>query len=243
MVDRPEAEGTAEEPQEPQRGPAGGSEAGEAGEAGGPGAKRRGSVWRGIVGLLLLVIAGMYAWKLVAVGEARREAEAARDTLQARASRAIDLRMQELLRLSAVPLGWAVRSEILRRNWEQANAFLTELVQEPGVERIVIGGPRDSILLATDKVLEGRAFSSLFPVELLRGTEPSVARLEDGGYRVAVPLLGPTRTLGVLVLSYRPEEIRLVPEAPQAPAREGSPEETPPERPDTGEPATAAGGG
>lgn len=215
MADRPEDREAVSEPEESRRGPPGGG-------AGGP--KRRASVWPAIVGLLLLVIAGMYAWRLVSVGEVRREAAVVRDTLHARAFRAIDLRMQELLRLSAVPLGWAVRSEILRRNWEQANAFLTELVQEPGVEQIVIGGPRDSVLLATDKVLEGRAFSSLFPEELLRRTDPSVERLPDGVYRVAVPLLGPTRTLGVLVLTYQPQAIRLVPAAPAAPAAEGAPE-------------------
>lgn len=199
----PPREGRANDARGPAAGAAGGG-------AEVPGARRR-LPWLGIVAVLVAAIVAIYIWKLVAVSDVRGEMTAVRDSLHARAVRALDDRTQELLRLSAVPLGWAVRSEMLRRNYEQANAFLTEFVQEPGVERVVLGVPRDSILLATDKSLEGARFSSHFPAELLRRTEAEVAAADEGGYRIAVPILGPTRSLGVLVAIYRPERVPLLP--------------------------------
>lgn len=198
----------------------------EAGD-GGPARPRRPSPWLGVVVALLVALAGAYVWKLVAVRDVRSEMGAARDSLHARSLRALDDRTADLLRLSVVPLGWAVRSEMLRRNYEQADAFMAELVGEPGVEGAVLAVPRDSILLATDRSLVGGRFSAHFPAELLQLTEPEVARDEDGAYRIAVPILGPTRSLGVLVVTYRPEEAELLPPqddatrpAPASPAAE-----------------------
>lgn len=173
------------------------------------GDSRRRNLWLGVVGALLVAVVAVYVWKLVAVSDVRREARVARDSLHQRALLAIDDRTADLLRLSVVPLGWAIRTEMLRRNYEQADAFLTELVQEPGVEGAVLAVPRDSILLATDRRLEGRRFSSVFSAGLLQLTEPAVTLRDDGTYEVAVPMLGPTRSLGVLVLTYRPPEVDL----------------------------------
>lgn len=191
--------------------------------------------WLALVAALLVAIGVLYVWKLVAVSQVRTEMAAQRDSLHARALRALDDRTGELLRLSAAPLGWTMRGEMLRRNYDQANRFLNEFVRESGVERVVIGVPSDSILLATDKRIEGSRFSDHFPGDLLGVTEPRVARADGGAYRVTVPILGPTRTLGVLVLDFRPERVPLLPtegEAPDAATSAGDTAEPSTGRPD-----------
>ena len=177
---------------------------GTGGEAGRPkrSSDERG-LWFGVVAVLLVAIAGVYVWKLVAVSDVRSEMAARRDSLLADSRQELEERTEELLRLSGVPLAWALRPELIRRNYDQVNAYTSEFVQEPGIERVVLGTPADSILVATDKRLEGRAFTSVLPAELLEIRNPRVERL-DGEIRLSVPVLGPTRALGILVVSYRP---------------------------------------
>lgn len=170
----------------------------------------------GVVAALIVAIGVVYVWKEVSVGQVRAELAADRDSLHQRALRALEGRTAELLRLSAVPLGWAVRSDVQRRDLGAVGGFLDEFVQEPGVRGAVLAGPGDSILAATDSNLEGQPFSAHFPGELLRLSQPGVSGPEGpaGLYRVAVPILGPTRSLGVLVVEYAPEEsIPLLPSA------------------------------
>lgn len=189
-----------------------------------PGPRRPGGFWIGLLAALLVAIGAVYVWKLVAVSDVRREMAAARDSLYQRSLGALDQRTRDLLRLSVVPLGWAIRSEMLRRDFGRVDAFLTEFVQEEGIRRAVLGGPGDSILVSTDKNLEGQAFSSHFPAGLLRLSEPEVREPEPGdrGYRIAVPILGPTRSLGVLIVDYVPEETPLGPGRDPAGADEPS---------------------
>lgn len=180
----------------------------------------------GVVAALIVAIGVVYVWKELSVGQVRTELTAERDSLHRRALRAVEDRTAELLRLSAVPLGWAVRSGVQRRDLGAVGGFLDEFVQEPGVRGAVLAAPGDSILVATDSNLEGRAFSAHFPGELLRLSEPDVTGPDGaaGLYRVAVPILGPTRSLGVLVVEYAPEaSLLLLP-----PAEEEAPPVAPP---------------
>lgn len=190
------------------------------------GPRRPGGFWIGLVAALLVAIGAVYVWKLVAVSDVRREMTAARDSLYQRSLVALEQRTRDLLRLSVVPLGWAIRSEMLRRDLGRVDAFLTEFVQEEGVRRAVLGGPAGSILVSTDKNLEGQAFSTHFPAALLRLSEPEVREPEPGAgsYRIAVPILGPTRSLGVLVVDYVPEEAPLGP-GPDPAGADGPPGE------------------
>lgn len=172
------------------------------------------SLWVWIIGLLLLVVVGVYAWKEIQLGNVRGEAEERRQTLVERAGERVDERTRGLLRLSAQPLGWAVRSEMIRRNLDQVDAYLTEFVQEEGVESAVLAGERDSVLVATDRRFQGARFSEHFPAELLERDRTAVEEAEDGRLRLIVPILGINRRLGTLVVVYRPEELRLE-EAPE----------------------------
>lgn len=191
-----------------------------------PGATRGRNFRIGVVAALIVAIGAVYVWKEVSVGQVRTELTAERDSLHRRALLAIEERTAELLRLSAVPLGWAVRSGVQRRDLGAVEGFLDEFVQEPGVRAAVVAGPGDSILVATDSNLRGRPFSAHFPGELLRLSEPGVSGPEGpaGLYRVAVPILGPTRSLGVLVVEYVPEgALRLLPPSEEEEAPGGGP--------------------
>lgn len=183
------------------------------GDSGRPAAEGRGrsdrSLWLWIIGLLLLVVVGVYAWKEIQLGNVRGEAEQQRQALVERAGEQVDARTQRLLRLTAQPLGWAVRSEMIRRNLDQVDAYLAEFVQEEGVESAVLAGERDTVLVATDRRFQGTRFSEHFPAELLERDQTIVEAADQGRLRLVVPIMGINRRLGTLVVFYRPEELQL----------------------------------
>ncbi len=194
-----------------RRGRAVDGETGGAGGAGG-GGRGRGSdrgMWLGIIGVLLLAVVAVYAWSQIRVGQARGDAEAERRALVERAERATEARTRELLRLSALPLGWVVRTEMVRRNLDAVDGYLADFVGEPGVEAAVVAGVGDSILVAGDRQWIGRPFSERFPAELLLSDTVAVESGREGLLRVVVPILGTNRRLGTLVVAYRPEELGL----------------------------------
>ncbi len=180
------------------------------------------SLWLWIIGLLLLVVVGVYAWKEIQLGDVRGEAEQQRQALVERAGEQVDARTQRLLRLTAQPLGWAVRSEMIRRNLDQVDAYLAEFVQEEGVESAVLAGERDTVLVATDRRFQGARFSEHFPAELLERDQTTVEAADQARLRLVVPIMGINRRLGTLVVIYRPEELRLE-EEPAAEGARGGP--------------------
>lgn len=188
--------------------------------------KRR--LWLGLVAVLVLVAGGFYVWKLVAVNQVQSAMEEQRDSLVRAAEERLDARTEELLRMSAVPLGFAVRQSVLDGNFGLVDEYLSGLVQEPGVRQALVVDRSDSILVATNRNLRGQRFSAAaLPVGLLGASETTVRVGAGGSYFVAVPITGINRTAGTLVVEYRPEQA--------GPGENGGPE------PAASEPDTAAG--
>lgn len=167
--------------------------------------KRR--LWLGLVAVLILVAGGLYVWKLVAVNQVEGAMEAQRDSLVGAAQERLDARTEDLLRLSAVPLGYAVRQPVLDGNFELVDQYLSGLVQEPGVRQALVVDRSDSILVATNRNMRGkRLAATTLPDGLLPTSETTVREGADGSYYAAVPLTGINRSVGTLIVEYRPEE-------------------------------------
>jgi len=163
--------------------------------------------WR-LVGALLLALAtaGTYVWKNVAVSRARAE-------MAQNAGQFVDERNRSCLRLAAVPLVWAVRSEMMRGNYDQVNQYLTRFVKEPGMKELLVAGADGRVVAATDKRREGASVSTAFP------SAPGVDTItvtpgENGEIMVSAPIMGLNDKLGVLVLVSTPPRYR-----PDTPSR------------------------
>ena len=100
--------------------------------------------WRLITILILfLAVAGMYMWKNMAVKRAEVQ-------LTEQAARIITEQNSSFLRLVAVPLVWAVRSEMIRNNYDQINQYLTQFVKEKNMKEIVVAKPDGTMVVATN---------------------------------------------------------------------------------------------
>ena len=159
--------------------------------------------WRLIIILLLVIaVAGMYVWKNIAVNRATVQ-------LTEKAGRIITDQNRKFLRLAVVPLVWAVRSEMIRENYDQINLYLNQFVKEQNMKEIVVAKPDGAIVVSTNKKFEGKPVTDIFPASVLQEDKLMVSTLENGDIMVASPVMGLSTKVGVLILLYTPESYNL----------------------------------
>jgi hypothetical protein len=154
--------------------------------------------WHSITILLLvLAVAGVYVWKNVAVNSAKAQVSES-------ANRIIAEQNKSYLRLVAVPLTWAVRSEMIRNNYDQINQYLNQFVKEKNMKEIIVAKPDGTIVVATNKKREGTSVTSAFPPAVLQEDKTTVTTLGNGDIMVVSPVMGLSTKQGVLILLYTP---------------------------------------
>ncbi len=164
--------------------------------------KAGGGFSRILIIFLLLAGAALFFWKTWAVGNLERQLVVQRETLIDLSARALTDQADEMLRLAAVPMGWAVRSELLKGNLEQIDDYFRRYVREANITGVVLVDDRDSILVATDKKLEGTPGSAAFPADLLAISQTTTDTTSAGVVRTAVPIMGFDSRMGTLVFTY-----------------------------------------
>ncbi|MDX1661826.1 MAG: hypothetical protein R3326_08555, partial [Gemmatimonadota bacterium] len=125
-----------------------------------------------------------------------------------------------LLKLSAEPLGLAVRDAAMQENYGTVGSYLDRIAGIEGVEGAVLA-VGDTIRVSTDATQAGRALSEVVPGGFETGGEARVVT-EDGTYRAAVPITGLNERIGTLVLTYVPADPG-VDVADEAPGEDESP--------------------
>ena len=161
--------------------------------------------WYLIVILLLIVaVAGTYVWKNMEVARAKAD-------LTQRAEQVIGEQNKTYLQLVAVPLAWAVRSEMIRDNYDQVNQYLAQFIKEKNMKELVVARPDGKVVAATNKKLEGASITDSFPAEVLQVESTTLTTRDNGEIMVVSPVMGLSEKVGVLVLVYKPVTLSLEP--------------------------------
>ena len=157
--------------------------------------------------LFTVALAALFLWKEIALyrqdrkHETQREADRAEQAL--RESRLQDqaaARVSELLELFSVPLGWTMRAEALRGNEAQIEQYMLALLEHRSVRGAALVGADGTIRVATDRKLQGAAAADVYG-DLLDPAQVSLREVGDE-LRLMLPLLGPDRRIGSLVVSF-----------------------------------------
>ncbi|MEK7792770.1 MAG: hypothetical protein AAB306_06445, partial [Pseudomonadota bacterium] len=99
-------------------------------------------------------------------------------------------------------LSWAVRGELLRKNLDQVDQYLNEIVKMKGTERAVLIGEDGQLLVSTDKRLEDTKGVELYPKEILNSQKITL-RSDVGGKKILViPVMGLNKRDATIVISY-----------------------------------------
>lgn len=165
--------------------------------------------------VLLLFLLMVFAWGRLTSGAAERRLEAERQRLaqQVEAERSAMQRVtqetlaretRELQLLFGHALAWAVRSAMLRNNFDEIDLYFADLVRNPRVTLVLLADTEGKILRASDKKYVDTRFSDHFPAELLKGADVSVHPDDGTRRRLALPIQGLTARVGTVMLVYSP---------------------------------------
>lgn len=160
-----------------------------------------------LAGVLAVLLVGAVVWKFSAVRNVEERAVAERTEIVEQTRKALADQTGYFLRLTAKPLVWAIRREMLRNNLEQVDEYLVQLVKEPAIKQVLIAGPDGTVLLATDKKLEEHPMTEVRPELNLEIETTTIVEDVDGGLLVLSPIMGLDARIATLFLVYAPETV------------------------------------
>ncbi len=159
------------------------------------------------IGVFVVLLIGLYVWKEIEVHSRTLEIEKQREQMTADLERleqelheAAAERVEELLTMFAVPLGWAIRNEAVAKNFDKIDEYAVRLVKEPRIMRVVLVTPDGNIRITTDKKLQGEP-ASRFYGDLANGDRITLRTDESGDYQLLVPIMGYNTRVGSLIVS------------------------------------------
>ena len=154
------------------------------------------------IALFAALAVAAFAWRSLSV--ARAHDEGARDLQVVRA--AAKAHGIQLLALTAQPLAWALRTELIANDATDVDAYLARLVQEPHVRRVAIIDLAGNVASASDQKLVGQPAAVAFAGATVSATAPSVVQRGDDLVLV-VPIMHLDQQLATLILEYAGESI------------------------------------
>ena len=152
--------------------------------------------------ILILIALGMYLWKVLAVRNLQEKMELQRTEMIQDRKDALDNQAGEILRLSVLPLDWAVRSEMMRGNLSQVDDYFREFVQEAGVQTVFLIDSKNKVILATNRKLETQSGDRVVSSAIMEAEDAVIERTESR-IRLGIPIMSFNEKLGILVVDYQ----------------------------------------
>jgi len=157
--------------------------------------KKHSNLFIAIVGVLMMFI--IYFGKDF---ENKKE----KDSIIQNAINQLDATNQEMLKLMAKPLVWSIRADMLRRNSEQINLLILDLVKEKNFQSIHVIAPDGYVLLSTNKGLEGKLIGKNVDSSLLVVRSQIVVIEINQVLYVSAPIFGIDTQIATLIIAYKP---------------------------------------
>jgi hypothetical protein len=151
--------------------------------------------------VLILLILGMYLWKLFAVQSLEESMENQRTEMIQRQQDALEAQAHAMLRMTAQPLAWAVRAEMMRDNLSQVDDYFRDFVKEQGVQSIFLIDKNNQVAVATNRKLEAQPADSIVS-QTIRDTKKVVIEPFESGLRLGIPIMSFNEKIGILVVDY-----------------------------------------
>ena len=104
------------------------------------------------------------------------------------------------IKLTVKAFSWAMRSELIRQNMDQADQLMIAFVQEPNIQNVkLVNQDNSMIVISTNKKEEGQEFENK---ELLTVNNTTIFK-DSTLIRVVNPLMGLNKKLGVLIVDVK----------------------------------------
>ena len=93
-----------------------------------------------------------------------------RDQLQT----TLEIQDQKYLKLLMEPFGWAIRNELLKEDISTVHQYIAQFVKSSAVELVLVNNVDGKIISASDKKVEGKMFSEVYPDIQWKVTETQI---------------------------------------------------------------------
>jgi hypothetical protein len=156
-------------------------------------------IWFLVIGLFLLSNFSVYFYQRFQHNRLLKACHAELDKKAALGNSMTINRNQELASNLCRTLVWGIRGEMERGNKGEIELFINKLVQETGLELVVIQNAQDSIYLSTDKNYENHKVAYLQKAL----NQQEVLKSEIDETVVASPIMGTEARLGTCLIIYK----------------------------------------
>ena len=156
-----------------------------------------------VVSVLVLLVTGGFVYNAI-VGWVVETRQAVSGDVTARANAFVRQRTDDLLRLSGLSLGMAVRDDLIKKDVSQLNRYLYVLAREKNVIRAAVVDGQGRVIAATDPRMIDTNAADLVPPHALEGGDVAVLR-GNGEETVAAPVMAFVGRIGTVLLFYRLE--------------------------------------
>jgi hypothetical protein len=153
--------------------------------------------------VLILLALGIYIWKELAIQGLELKMEDQQIEMVKEQQKALDAQTRTMLQLTALPLAWAVRGEMMEGNLSQVDSYFRDFVREEGVLSIFLIDQENKVALATNKKLETQSADQVVSQAIL-DAESVLIEKSDSVYRLGVPIMSFNEKLGIMVVDYEP---------------------------------------
>lgn len=156
-----------------------------------------------IAGLVvLLVMAGLFIWRLLQVNRLEKEGAESEAALKAQARTQLLENSKRQLKLLAKPYTWAVRTAMLQSNLAQVNEYANDIVKEKNVVSVMVVDTKNTVLSSTNKKYEGKGYLSFGTPYYLTVDSATVHQVNDSLLVLASPVMSFNDKLGTIIFSY-----------------------------------------
>ncbi len=152
--------------------------------------------------ILILAVLGMYGWKVLAARNLEEKLELQRTEMAQERGQALEAQARAMLHLTALPLAWAVRTEMMRGDLGQIEDYFGDFVREPGILSVLLIDKENQVAVATNRKYETLRADSMVS-RSIQDAESVVVEKSDSTLRLGVPIMSFNEKIGILVVDYR----------------------------------------
>jgi hypothetical protein len=165
----------------------------------GPNFFQKNKIWFIVIGLFLVSNFSVYFYQRYQHHKLMQTCRAALDTNYKTAQEMTLLRSEEAANNLCRTMVFGIRGEMERGNKADIDLFLNRMVQESGLDLVIIQNAQDSIYLSTDKKYENQR------VPYIQGviTAQQVLKSDLAEVVIAAPIMGTEQRLGTLLIVYK----------------------------------------
>lgn len=170
-----------------------------------------------VIALLSALAIGLFVWRTVDARLAEGRLAAQQAQLAQQSQQALQARTNEMLRMLAAPIAWAVHAPLADKELGPINALFSVLAREPNLRELLLIDNQGQVLAATNKARLGAPLGDDIPAMGRAQDTPTVVPQTSGTAFLFVPVMEPQNRLGTVVVYYQAAPVTTPPGGGQTP--------------------------